>query len=237
VRRSLYAYVADAGTDVGRDDAAAALHISRELCAFHLDKLVNAGLLEASYRRTSIRRGPGGGRPSKFYRRARQTFSVSLPPRRYDLASRVLIDALRRTRGRTPEETVRESARGIGAELAIECHVKGKPEPTGSWQRAWMALESCGLEPRASESGEIVMRNCPFDSLVREDQGIACGMNLGLVEGVLDGFQVKGFCAALNPQPGRCCVTLQPNEGDFRSDTDQKLVRNSSSERKDHHHV
>ncbi|HLO35721.1 MAG TPA: helix-turn-helix domain-containing protein, partial [Candidatus Deferrimicrobium sp.] len=69
-RRALYDLVVASGEPVGRDDAVAALGISRELAAFHLDRLVEAGLLETEYRRRSGRTGPGAGRPAKLYRRA-----------------------------------------------------------------------------------------------------------------------------------------------------------------------
>ena len=81
-RRGLYLYVAGRRRDVGRDEAARALRISRALAAFHLDKLVQQGLLETSYRRLSGRRGPGAGRPAKLYRLAARQFTVTLPPRR-----------------------------------------------------------------------------------------------------------------------------------------------------------
>src|SRR5439155_23665994 len=68
VRRDLYRYVAGRGREVGRDEAARALRISRALAAFHLDKLVQLGLLEAAYRRLSGRQGPGPGPPAKPYR-------------------------------------------------------------------------------------------------------------------------------------------------------------------------
>ena len=66
---------------MGRDDAAAALGISRELAAFHLDRLVEGGLLETEYRRLTGRTGPGAGRPAKLYRRVAGDVAVSLPPR------------------------------------------------------------------------------------------------------------------------------------------------------------
>ena len=66
VRRSAYQAVVDAGMEpVGRDEVAAAVGIGRTLAAFHLDKLVEAGLLEASFARRTGRSGPGAGRPAK----------------------------------------------------------------------------------------------------------------------------------------------------------------------------
>src|SRR5512141_2158384 len=80
-RRALYVYVADRQADVGRDEAARAVGVSRSLAGFHLDRLVEEGLLEASFRRLSGRTGPGAGRPAKVYRRSRRQLEVSLPPR------------------------------------------------------------------------------------------------------------------------------------------------------------
>src|SRR2546425_12818334 len=94
VRRELYLYVAGRGSEVGRDEAARALRISRALAAFHLDKLVQQGLLDASYRRLTARRGPGAGRPAKLYHRSARQLDVTLPERRYELAGRVLARAL-----------------------------------------------------------------------------------------------------------------------------------------------
>jgi predicted ArsR family transcriptional regulator len=45
VRRRLYEVVARAGEPVDRDDAAATAGVTRALAAFHLDRLVAAGLL------------------------------------------------------------------------------------------------------------------------------------------------------------------------------------------------
>src|SRR2546426_11511029 len=84
-RRGLYCYVARRRRDVGRDEAARALRISRALAAFHLDKLVRQGLLDTSYRRLTGRRGPGAGRPAQLYRRSATQLDLTLPRPRYGL--------------------------------------------------------------------------------------------------------------------------------------------------------
>ena len=66
-RRRLYQFVERQVEAVSRDEAAAEVGISRALAAFHLDKLVELGLLRAEYRRLSGRSGPGAGRTSKLY--------------------------------------------------------------------------------------------------------------------------------------------------------------------------
>jgi predicted ArsR family transcriptional regulator len=61
LRQRLYRFVAAQPDPVTRDQAAAAVGISRKLAAFHLDKLVSAGLLEATTPEPASRR-PGPGR-------------------------------------------------------------------------------------------------------------------------------------------------------------------------------
>src|SRR5439155_17066178 len=80
--------------ELGRDQAARALGVSRALAAFHLDKLADAALLEVAYRRLSGRAGPGAGRPNKLYRRSSRQIDLTLPARRYELAGRLLATAM-----------------------------------------------------------------------------------------------------------------------------------------------
>src|SRR2546430_13445566 len=82
-RRRLYSYVESQPVAVSRDEAARELGISRALAAFHLEKLVNVGLLRPEYRRLSGRTGRGAGRTSKLYRRSATHFEFSLPHRPY----------------------------------------------------------------------------------------------------------------------------------------------------------
>ena len=95
-RRSLYEFVVARHEPIGRDEAAAAVGISRELAAFHLDRLVGAGLLQTEYRRLTGRTGPGAGRPAKLYRRATGDIEFSLPQRHYERAAELMATALER---------------------------------------------------------------------------------------------------------------------------------------------
>ncbi len=209
VRRRLYLYVAARGGEVSRDEAARGVGVSRALAAFHLDRLVEANLLEATFRRLSGREGPGAGRPSKLYRRSSAQFDVSLPQRRYELAALVLTEALTRAESAETSDATREAARGWGERLGRELApgaARGAP-----LTRAAKALLACGFEPRATGGAEreIVLRNCPFDSLRSVSRELICGMNLALIEGLLTGLEVEGVRARLAPRPGMCCVALR----------------------------
>ncbi|TDE18841.1 transcriptional regulator, partial [Actinomadura sp. 6K520] len=93
VRRRLYEFVAAQGREVGRNEAAEAAGVARTLAAFHLDRLVDAGLLEAGSRRLTGRSGPGAGRPAKVYRRSPGERGVSVPARDYRTAAGLLAEA------------------------------------------------------------------------------------------------------------------------------------------------
>src|SRR2546421_8360208 len=92
-RLRLYRLVERAPAPVSRDEAAAAVGISRSLAAFHLDRLVKLRVLSTEYRRLSGRTGPGAGRTAKLYRRSKHVVQVSLPHRDHELLARILSEA------------------------------------------------------------------------------------------------------------------------------------------------
>lgn len=214
VRRRLYLYVVGRGGDVSRDDAARATRVSRGLAAFHLDKLVEANLLQATFRRLSGRKGPGAGRPSKLYRRSPAQFDVSLPRRRYELAAHILVQTLARADTEATLKTLRHAARDWGKRLAEEYAAdSGRGRPL---TRVASALEACGFEPRVAtgDEAEVTLRNCPFDTLRTESRDLICAMNLAMIEGLVAGLGVEGVRARLAPRPGTCCVALRSRRGE-----------------------
>jgi predicted ArsR family transcriptional regulator len=64
-----------------------------------------------------------------------------------------------------------------------------------------------GYEPRIVAE-ELCLANCPFDRLATDHTELVCGLNLALIDGVLDGLQVERLRARLAPQPGFCCVKV-----------------------------
>src|SRR5512140_950673 len=114
-RRSLYLYVVNRKREVGRDEAARAVGVSRTLAGFHLDRLVAEGLLEPSFRRLSGRTAPGAGRPAKLYRRSSRQLEISLPSRSYELAARILATAVDASSDRRQQTALGKAARQVGA--------------------------------------------------------------------------------------------------------------------------
>lgn len=212
VRRRLYEFVAAQGTAVDRDAAAAGVGIGRPLAAFHLDRLVAAGLLEVQYRRRSGRTGPGAGRPAKFYRRAGgEDISVSFPPRRYDLAAEILADGA----SARPEvlPAVLEAARAHGVELAAAA-----PAREGGRGALLAVLGETGFEPFVEPDGVIRLRNCPFHALVAEHRDLTCSMNLALLDAMADELGGSGLRADAQPREGFCCVAFVPDANGTRAE-------------------
>ncbi|MET8848891.1 helix-turn-helix domain-containing protein [Amycolatopsis sp. NPDC004625] len=196
-RRRLYEYVVRRPEPVSRDDVAAALGVPRATVAFHLDRLVEERLLAVGHERRTGRSGPGAGRPAKLYRRSDRQVSVSLPERHYELAGSLLAAAVEEAdeTGAPAREILGRRARERGAELA-----GGAPDIVGT-------LEDNGFEPRV-EGAEVLLGNCPFHRLAETHTRLVCEMNLGLVEGMLNGTGERGLRARLDPHPGFCCVRL-----------------------------
>lgn len=208
VRRALYQYVTAQPDAVGREAAAAAVHVPVHTAKFHLDRLCDEGLLQAEYRRLSGRVGPGAGRPAKLYRRGDRQFSVSLPERRYDLAAHILATAVQRASEGTPlTDAVHEAAYDEGHRLVTGANASGPELP-----RLAHALATQGYEPRI-EDGVLTLANCPFDSLAREYTSLICSLNQSYIQGAADGLGCQSIEACLAPEPGRCCIKARLSRG------------------------
>lgn len=210
-RRSLYLYVAAQRHDVGRDEAAAALGISRSQAAFHLDHLVEHGFLEASYRRLSGRSGPGAGRPSKLYRRSSRQHDVSLPPRDYELAAELIAQALEEALKRPAGPPLGRVARRFGEAIGAEIHAGLGHRSSRKRELAALAesLGSHGYQPYR-QGAELRLGNCPFRALAEAHRELVCDMNLSLMDGVVEGMEAADLKARREVAPDQCCVAIGP---------------------------
>lgn len=214
LRRKLYLFVRAQGRPVNRDEAGEAVGISRKLAAFHLDKLVDRGLLTHTYARPPGRGGPGAGRSAKYYEPSNREIDVTIPERRYDLLGSVFLRALRSKRhGESGEDAARRAAKETGVELGEgERQRLGLPPPgpERAMTVATQVLEEAGYEPYRDEGGCVRLRSCPFHKLAEQDRDLVCDINEQLVEGIVRGLGNETLGVVLDPLPGQCCVRLQP---------------------------
>lgn len=227
VRRALYDYVVAQGREVSRNEAAEAVGVQRTLAAFHLDKLVEAGLLEAGFKRLNERTGPGSGRPAKVYRRAAGEVAVAVPPRDYRTLALVLAEVVDAVGA---EEQAEAAARRVGERLArqaVGADTTGAAAEADAQDAAGPAdgaghgpdgergiaevLRERGYEPY--RDGEVLrLRNCPFHLLSEEHPLLVCSMNLALCQGLLRGLGEPEIEARADPRPGECCVSFAPSK-------------------------
>jgi predicted ArsR family transcriptional regulator len=207
VRARLYAFVSARTEPAGRDEAAAAVGIGRALAVYHLDKLVEAGLLTAFYRRPPGRSGPGAGRPAKVYSRSGAEFTVTVPMRDYELAADLLAQAVAADRSGNTPAALHAAAWKLGVGLGKRLQAGGA-EGNGLRPALETTLSERGYEAWHDDAGTVRLRNCPFRHLADLRPELVCGMNLALIRGLVEGLGAAGLSPVLEPEPERCCVAI-----------------------------
>ena len=207
-RRELYLYVVAQPDAVSRDQAAEGTGLARHTAKFHLDKLVEEGLLTTEFRRLTGRQGPGAGRPAKLYRRSDLEVSVTLPERQYDFAGSILARAVEcaATDDKPVRQCVHVAATEAGREVA-EAAAPGLPGSDDPLDDLSALLAERGYEPRR-EGDTVVLVNCPFHALARAHTELVCSMNLDVINAVVETLGHSDVEARLRPAPDRCCVQL-----------------------------
>jgi predicted ArsR family transcriptional regulator len=211
LRQRLYRFVATQPGPVTRDQAAAALGISRKLAAFHLDKLAAAGLLEATAPDPASRR-PGPGRTPKAYQPATTELAISIPQRRYDLLGDLLVQAIvadgpTSTARHTAHQLAHDRGQALGEWARTERRL-GRLGPERALTVISELLGACGYQP-ARVQRRLVLRNCPFRQLSRRAPELVCGLNQQFLVGLLAGLHASRIEAVLQPDQTRCCVLVQ----------------------------
>ena len=211
LRRRIYDFIRAARRPITREEAAAAVGISRKLAAFHLDKLVAAGLLRTDYPQPSGVRKVG--RAPKVYVPVDADVRISIPERRPDVLTAILIDAVLNERAaETAPQAVLRAAREHGEAIGAAERRNSRPGRLGA-ERALTLSESKlrqqGYEPDRVSPTRICLRNCPFHPVSRQFPELVCGLNHSFLTGLLTGLSATTLRAVLQPHPGECCVELR----------------------------
>jgi predicted ArsR family transcriptional regulator len=203
-RRALYDYVRRADHPVTREEAAEAQGMSRNLAAFHLDKLVESGLLCARYEAPPDQ-PRGRGRAPKVYEATGDDVAATIPERRYELIAEILADAVADDPAHADRAALghaRRRGREIGERISgdLGAQVRGGGDLVA-------VLAALGFEPE-SERDRVQLRNCPFHALATRQTALVCGLNHAFVDGLVEGLGGADVRTRLAPRPGACCVEL-----------------------------
>ncbi len=214
-RRAIYTYVIAQHGWVSRDDVVAALGFRKGITAHHLDRLEAEGLLASDRQRRNGRSGPGAGRPAKVYRRSTSEVDVSLPARRYDLASTILAGAVdaARSDGTPIDKALEKAARTYGDEIASRVEAEcGDAGGSSAYREAFFSeLAAEGFEPGDEENGVRVLHNCPFHGVAQVHTELICSMNHQMLD---QACRNTGLHAQLTPMEGGCCVRFTAASND-----------------------
>lgn len=220
-RRALYALVAGERRAVSRDEAAAAVGISRSLAAYHLDRLVDDGLLEVRFERRTGRRGPGAGRPAKLYERSRRPVELSVPARDYAFIADLLAKAVESEASGAAQAALRQVAHDTGVSFVTQPAPHESAHETGRLGELRQALVDRGYEPYEDADGTLRLRNCPFHRLTEHHRDLVCTANLAFIAGIAEQTGASEHLRPhLDPRPGECCVTMCSADADIHALTD-----------------
>ena len=199
-RRAIYQFVCRSHRPVTVNEVADTFAVHRNAAKHHLDRLLEAGLLRAEFRRINGRRGPGAGRPSKLYSPAEVEVSFTVPERHYDLLAHLLLQAL----------TQDADLETVGARYGLQLAEAVRGESPDVTEGVRSALDRLGFRPQVEvdEAGTlwITTENCPFGWVAMEaPQGEVCRLDRAIISGVLEGFgcpmaQVKGHTSIAGGQ-------------------------------------
>jgi len=202
-RYRIYRWIAEQpGTDVTVADVAGEFGLHPNVARMHLAKLEQAGFLA-----TGFRRAAGGGRPAKLYRLSDLVVTFGFPPRRYELLSRLALNAL--AAGGTRDDALRVCLEAGAAEGRRA--LAGRPEPrdrAAAGALVAQITEDQGLIPEVAwRDGalSVVVNNCSFRELSGADPDLVCAMHRAFLEGILQ-VTTAGL-GRLAIDPGDCRIS------------------------------
>jgi predicted ArsR family transcriptional regulator len=182
-RRAIYLFVTQSHSSVTCGEVAERFGIHRNAAKHHLDRLLEAGLLRAEFRRVNGRRGPGAGRPSKLYSSGDAEVSFSVPERHYDLLAHLMLQAL--TQG--------DALESVGMRFGRELADAARDETHQGLEGVRSVLDRLGFRASIETDDDgctwITTENCPFGWVAAEaPEGQVCRLDRAIVAGVLEGM-------------------------------------------------
>ncbi len=201
-RFSMYRELASEPAPLSAQDLADRLGLHANTVRLHLDRLREAGLVEAE----AVHRGTVG-RPQHLYSLAPGAPGLGFDPPAHALLAGLLA-ALAEEVG-AEGDAAAATGRVWGHGVAKRQRSRGCLEVLGS------ELDRLGFEPAADEpvddEAKVVFLHCPFRELAEAYPELVCNLHRGICEGMVDeagGGSVAGFGALFDPVPCQVSVTL-----------------------------
>lgn len=210
-RARLFQELGDLRRPAGTEELAGRLDLHPNGVRLHLERMLEAGLLER--RRTRQRTG----RPRDMWTVAPGAQPGGDPPRAYADLGRWLAGIV--SSGRTSQRAVETAGREIGRSLAPTDAADSSADLMGA------SLASLGFAPTPSvePDGTLIYRlcNCPYRDVARDNQHIICTLHRGVTRGLLDVISpsttLTGFVPR-DPDSAGCLIELRGELADAADD-------------------
>jgi predicted ArsR family transcriptional regulator len=199
----------DAGTALGVADVAASMGLHPNTARFHLDGLVESGLVE---RTTETRDEPG--RPRALY--TARPDAARAGQRSYRLLAEILTSYIA-THDPTPAKAARDAGYAWGRYLAERPPPYRRTDGATANRQLMRMLGDVGFEPESTggRKHQILLHHCPFREAAAENREVVCSVHLGLMQGLLSELDSPLSADRLDPfvEPSLCVAHLSSHDG------------------------
>jgi predicted ArsR family transcriptional regulator len=198
-----------AGAPLGVQEVAERAGLHPNTARFHLDALVNAGLVT---RNPKSRETPG--RPSMGYQVTESDGPTG--QRRYRLLADMLTSLIAGMMP-NPGEAAVEAGREWGRYLTEQPPPYQRLDAGEAIEKLTTTMEELGFAPEAVAEGSgyrVRLHHCPFREVAERHQDVVCALHLGIMRGVLEQLRAPVTADRLQPfaEPSVCIADLSAGE-------------------------
>lgn len=204
-RSRVLAVLQDAGTPLVVGEVAKRVGLHANTARFHLDALVEAGVVE---RTTEEREQPG--RPRTLY--AARPGTARAGKRSYRLLAEILTSYIA-AENPNPAQAAREAGQAWGRYLADRPPPFRRVDAEAATEQLVDTLDEIGFAPEVVRTGrkrQVLLHHCPFRETAEEHREVVCSIHLGLMQGMLAAIDAPVDAERLEPfvEPNLCVTDL-----------------------------
>jgi predicted ArsR family transcriptional regulator len=201
-----------AGTALGVRDVAERVALHSNTARFHLDGLVEQGLVERSFEERDT-----PGRPRALYA---AVANLPVGRRSYRLLAQILTSCLAGA-GKQPEKAALRAGEEWGRYLTERPPPFHRVDAAAATGQLTAVLHDIGFAPEPVTAGgrrQILLHHCPFREAAELNRDVVCTVHLGLIRGVLAELDAPIDATRLDPfvEPQLCVTHLSARPRDTR---------------------
>lgn len=204
-RSRVLAALQDSNGPLGVDDVAKVVRLHPNTARFHLDGLVEAGLV-----RRDVEAADRPGRPRALY--VALPGSATAGQRSYRLLAEILTSHMAAETPR-PAQAARRAGEVWGRYLVQRPPPYKQIDADDATRQLVDTLDEIGFSPEAATTDgqhQILLHHCPFREAAEQHREVVCSVHLGLMQGLLAELGAPVKARRLDPfvEPNLCVTQL-----------------------------